>query len=384
MFKLITEMFHQKVEELSFTKTRHLYSSFDLRNQLTGLIGSRGVGKTTLLLQYIKNELMQDKKCFYFSANFLYFQQTTLRNLVKDLHVLEGYQMIFIDDIHKYANWDLELNTIADSFPALKIVFSGTFASHNLLKRPKLYRLHGMSFREYLNFSLDLSLQALPFQKLLQNSLEEMPSQLFSHFENYLKHGYYPSFFKEEKILEIIERTIFDDIANSYNLKTQNLCLFKKILAHFANSPLGEVNVHGLAKKLEVDNKTVEHYLYILVSAGLLRELYLCEEKEDAFRKPSRFVLNNTCLMYALQQYKEESVCKKSTRELFLVQALQNAGFELFYSKEGGYRTSQEIFEFNKKKKKRKLLTLPVYLVKDNILEPASGEFPLFLAGFLQ
>jgi predicted AAA+ superfamily ATPase len=162
-------------------KTRYLYPQFQLRNRLTGLIGPRGVGKTTLLLQYIKNELFKDKKSFYFSADLVYFQQAKLLEFVSDLHQKEGYHTIFIDEIHKYHGWNQELKNIYDAFPSLKIVFSGSLmldlvvGSHDLSRRVKLYRLHGLSFREYLNFSQNLNLKPLSLKNLLQGTLISEP-----------------------------------------------------------------------------------------------------------------------------------------------------------------------------------------------------------------
>src|ERR1700733_7306243 len=109
MFRFITATFHRLIENLALSQTRYLYPSFNLRNRLTGLIGPRGVGKTTLLLQYIKNELFKDGKCFYFSADLIYFQQTTLLEFINQLHLVEGYRIIFIDEIHKYRGWNQEL-----------------------------------------------------------------------------------------------------------------------------------------------------------------------------------------------------------------------------------------------------------------------------------
>ena len=174
MFRFLTETFHRLIDDLSLKKTRYLYPSFNLRNRLTGLVGPRGVGKTTLLLQYIKNELYQEGKSFYFSADSVYFQQTNLLNFVRDLHLIEGYTTVVIDEVHKYHGWNQELKNLYDSFPRLKLVFSGSSmldlveGSHDLSRRAKLYRLHGLSFREYLNFALDLEIPPIAYEEVLR------------------------------------------------------------------------------------------------------------------------------------------------------------------------------------------------------------------------
>lgn len=201
MFRFITETFQRLIDELTFSHKRYLYPEFQLRNRLTGLVGPRGVGKTTLLLQYIKNEMNQDKEAFYFSADQIYFQSSNLVQFVNDLHLKEGYKIIFIDEIHKYRGWDQELKNIYDSFPSLKIVFSGSSmldlvsGSYDLSRRAKLYRLHGLSFREFLNFSLDLKFEALSLQELLEGSSKIVMPKILTYFEEYMERGYYPFFF---------------------------------------------------------------------------------------------------------------------------------------------------------------------------------------------
>jgi predicted AAA+ superfamily ATPase len=377
--------------------TRYLYPQFQLRNRLTGLVGPRGVGKTTLILQYIKNELIKEKNGFYFSADIVYFQQSNLLQFVNDLHQKEGYKIIFIDEIHKYRGWDQELKNIYDAFPSLKIVFSGSSmldlvaGSHDLSRRAKLYRLHGLSFREYLNFSQNLHLEPCTFQELIQGSLTPEIPKMLTHFETYLAQGYYPFVFEDphsyhEKVSRIIEKTIFEDIANYYNLNTSNLQNFKRILTYLASIPPGELNIHNLSQNLGLDHKTTQHYLAILSAVGLIRELHPYEGGGAGLRKSSKFLLNNTTLMHTMQQYLGQPILKGTERELFFIQSLQNAEIPVFCAEKVDYRTRDAIFEIGGKSKTRRQLKnakLPAYLVKDDILRPLKDEIPLFQCGFL-
>lgn len=402
MFRFVTATFHRLIEELTLSQTRYPYPSFNLRNRLTGLIGPRGVGKTTLLLQYIKNELLKDGKSFYFSADLVYFQQSTLLEFVTDLHLVEGYRIIFIDEIHKYQGWNQELKNLYDAFPSLKIVFSGSSmldlieGSHDLSRRAKLYRLHGMSFREYLNFSLDCDFKPISFQEILEDPIASLSQlkgveRILPHFEEFLKKGYYPFVFEDphsyyEKVSRVIDKTVFEDIANYYNLKTPNLQYFKRLLTYLASIPPGDLNMHSLARNLGIDHKTVEHYVAILASVGLIREMRPYEGGSSGLRKPSKILLNNTNLIHTMDQYLGQQPSKGMERELFFIQSLQNAGIEIFYSKQADYRTRQVVFEIGGKNKTRdqlKALKEPSYLVKDDILHPLRGEIPLFLFGFL-
>ena len=240
MLRFILETFQRLLDELSIKETRYLYPQFNIKNRLTGLIGPRGVGKTTLLLQYIRNELGGANKAIYFSADLIYFQKASLLEFVSQLHQQEGYKIVFIDEIHKYRQWSQELKNLYDAFPSLKIVFSGSsmldlvHGSGDLSRRAKLYHLYGMSFREYLNFVTQQNYSPLQLEELVkgQPSLSAIP-QLFTHFKQYLQHGYYPFVFEDvhsyyEKLLRIVDKTIYEDIAAFYQLKTANLVYFKR------------------------------------------------------------------------------------------------------------------------------------------------------------
>lgn len=397
MFRFVKETFRRLIDELPIFAPRYLYPFFQLKNRLTGLVGPRGVGKTTLLLQYIKNELMERNESFYFSADLVYFQQTNLLEFVSDLHQKEGYKIIFIDEIHKYRGWDQELKNIYDSFPSLKIVFSGSSmldlitGSYDLSRRAKLYKLQGLSFREYLNFSRKMELIPYSFEDILKGiSIPQIP-QILTIFHEYLQQGYYPFIFEDphsyhEKVGRIIEKTIFEDIANYYNLKTINLQFFKKILTYLASIPPGELSIHNLSQNLGIDHKTTQHYLSILLSVGLVRELSPYQGGNAGIRKSSKFLLNNTTLMHTLQQYLGESVVKGTERELFFVESLQNANIPLFCADLADYQTRDAIFEVGGKNKTSKQIQKakkPAYLVKDDILHHFKNEIPLFHFGFL-
>mgnify|MGYP001583299576 CR=1 FL=1 len=397
MYRFILETYRRLIEELTLTKTRYLYASFNIKNRLTGIIGPRGVGKTTMMLQYIKNELYKDGKCFYFTADHIYFKETTLLQFVSDLYQNEGYHIIFIDEIHKYQNWNQELKNLYDAFPSLKIVFSGSSmldlvkGSYDLSRRAVLFHLHGLSFREYLNFVGDFDLKAIPFNKLLHEPPTVHIPRLLPLFQDYLQHGYYPFVLEDvhsyyEKLTRVIDKTIYEDIASYYNLKTPSLHYFKRILTYLASIPPGELVIHNLAQNLGVDDKTAQHYLTILASVGLIREIYPMGGGGNRLRKPSKIFLNNTTLMHTLQQYLEEPISKGTERELFFIQSLQDAGIELFYSSDGDFQTRHEVFEVGGKNKTRRQLKdakKPSYLVKDDILTPLKGELPLFMSGFI-
>src|SRR3990167_3504681 len=152
-------IFQRLVEEVNTQHYRFLYDKIDLSDRLIGLIGSRGVGKTTLLLQIIKNKLFNKIPVFYLSADHIYFENHTLYQFVEDLYLTEGIEIFFIDEIHKYPNWNREIKNLYDGFQKLRLIFSGSSSldiikgSYDLSRRTKMYHLPGLSFREYLNFN---------------------------------------------------------------------------------------------------------------------------------------------------------------------------------------------------------------------------------------
>lgn len=401
MNEFIIQTFHRLIEELNTETTRYLYPFFSIKNRLTGIIGPRGVGKTTLLLQYIKNNLYSEGKTIYFTADLVYFNQTTLLEFVTKLYNYEGYRIFFIDEIHKYKNWIQEVKNLYDAFPSMKIIFSGSSmmhiveGSHDLSRRATLYRLGGMSFREYLNFKQKLSLDPIDYTSLMKNYKKfggklGLIEKIIPAFHEYLRLGYYPFVFEDEqsyyeKILRIVDKTIYEDISNFYNLKTPNLHYFKKLLSYLASIPPGEVNTNNLSNNLGLDNKTTFHYLQILNTVGLARFIEPFEGGSQILRKPSKIFLHNTTLMYALETYLGQDVKKGAVRELFFIQSLMDANLDIFFSKQGDYRTKDAVFEIGgKNKTNRQIQTVEenCYLIKDDILVPAGNEIPLFYFGF--
>jgi hypothetical protein len=400
MNTFLKQTFDRLLTMTSLTHKRALYDHFK-PGRLTGLVGPRGVGKTTLLLQYIKEHHLGDDSAFYFSADAVYFQQTTLLEFVNELYLTDGIRYFFIDEIHKYKNWNQELKNIYDSFPDISVIFSGSSmldlvgGSYDLSRRANLYHLPGLSFREYLSFSHKATLDKITLPNLLSQ-----PSQL-RHiaqikrikglFKDYLNTGYYPFVFSDpatynERLQRVVEKTIYEDIANFFQLKTENLHTFKKILAFLASIPPGEVNTHNIAQNLQTSHQTVAHYLDILQQVHLIRLIYPAEGGNQRLRKPAKIMLNNTNLLHTLALSAGCPINTGTLRETYFIQALADAGLEAHYSKIGDYSYQDTLFEIggpNKKYKQLRDTSNPAYMVKDNTLLPSPHCIPLLYFGFL-
>lgn len=398
MKDLLKESYERLIAHVQLDVKRGLYSHFK-PGRLTGLVGPRGVGKTTLMLQYIKEHLYQEGKTFYFSADAVYFHQSTLLEFIDDLYKYEGYRIFFIDEIHQYKNWNQELKNIYDSFPDVKVLFSGSSmlellaGSYDLSRRINTYRLPGLSFREYLHFSRELEISPISFEKLVADprnfSNFSQIDTVLGHFKTYLEVGYYPFIFEDpstyyERVSAIINKIIFEDIPNCFDLKTANLHLFKKLLGCLASIPPGEVNSNSIARNIGIAHQTVENYLHVLASLGLINMIFPYEGGGQLLRKPKKIFIHNTTLLHALQSYIGKGIQKGNVRELYFLQALRDANLNVYYSKQGDYRVGDHLFEIGGKNKKGKQLQgLEGTLVKDDILLPSKNVIPLFYMGFL-
>lgn len=393
-------IFERLLDETTTTQYRFLYHSFDLSNRLIGLVGPRGVGKTTLLLQLIKNHF-QGQKAFYFSADHIYFEKTTLYQYIEDLYLCEGILTFFIDEIHKYTNWSQELKNLYDGFPKLRLIFSGSSSldlitgTHDLSRRAKMYYLPGMSLREYYNFNTNENIAACTFEDLIHHpqsintTLSQLP-MLKGYFKDYISSGYYPFYFEnplsyQERILTVIEKTIYEDIACFYNLKTNNLHFFKKILIFLATIPPGQTSVHNIAKNLSMDDKTLIHYIEILSRTGLINLIYPAESGNQGLRRPQKIFLNNTNIYTTLSNQTATEIDIGTIRETLFLQMVRNANIAIFHSKESDFKIGKHTFEVGGKNKTRQQLKniKDSFLVKDDILTAKAGEIPLIFFGFL-
>lgn len=402
MNEFLWQTYHRLIAETNTPVKRFLYDELLKPHRLTGIIGPRGVGKTTLMLQFIKNESYADGKSFYFSADNIYFNQSSILAFVHDLYTQQQIRHFYIDEIHQYANWNQELKNIHDAFPDARVIFSGSSSidlvegSYDLSRRARLLQLPGLSFREYLNIKTGASFQPLSLEGLLANHIplalsytKDLP--VLAHFDEYLQYGYYPFVFESREMLypalaQVIEKTIHEDIANFYSLKTSSLNQFKRILNFLASMPPGKISTNNLATKLGIDNKTTDHYLGILRRTGLIKMLFPVAHGHQLLSKPSKIYVDNSTLLAAINTFLAADLDKGTLRELFFLQSLQTSPIKVFYPDAGDFQIDQLRFEIggrNKDWRQYRNKERPNYLVKDNLLVGTSDTIPLYLFGFL-
>ena len=387
--------------DLSFK--RSLYNKIDFRQKMIGIIGPRGVGKTTLILQYLKEKHYQDEKSIYLSADNVLFKKGDLLNLVREFYLKYGGRLVCLDEIHRYENWNQELKNIYDTFPDLRIIFSGSSSlslvrgKYDLSRRGIVYNLEGLSFREYLSFKHSLHLKSFDLDYLVKNyqdiSLKlSKISNILKYFNQYLIQGYYP-FFKEtnnrqlyfQQINNAVNKNIYEDIISFYQLKTQNLIVFKQILYFLSTIKPGNVSVNKLAHNLGKNYATIAEYLNILSKARLIRFLPSDKNGYSLIRRAKKAFLDNPNLMWAITHNLGHKPEIGTIRELFVLNQLQNAGYIPVYPNRGDLTINNYTFEIGGKSKHIGNLKSigKMYLALDDIIVASKNRIPLYLFGFL-
>lgn len=383
----------------NYSEKRELFNEINFTERLIGVIWPRWVWKSTLLLQYLKTKDL--RVSLYISADNIYFLENKLFDFALRFVREYDWKLLIIDEIHKYRNWQQELKNIYDSFPTLQIIFSWSSSidlvlwNYDLSRRAKLYYLEWFSLREYINFVYKQKLKKITLQDLLQNHIsiaQNFPNiPIIKYFKEYLSIWYYPYFVNEKqqdysKILETINKTIYDDIANYYNVKTENLIYFKKIINYLSIIPPWELNSNKISKTLEIDNKTVNTYLEILEKWWLIRFLLKDVDGYNIMKNTSKIYLDNTNILYAVNTNLLKETNLWTIRETFFINCIQNSKNKLIFSKIGDFKIWDICFEIwweNKTFKQLKDKITESFLVQDDIIIWEKNKIPLWLFGML-
>jgi len=383
---------------------RKFYRDFSMDNRFVGVVGARGVGKTTFLLQYLREHYGNSEKGLYITADNLYFADHTLLDTADQFVKLYAGEVLCIDEIHKYKNWNQELKNIFDSYPHLQVLFSGSSSidvmkgKYDLSRRAILQQMYGFSFREYLEFQTGQTYPVLKLQDILESdSLVDKElgktEKVLGHLHEYWRKGYYPTSngietyeaFRDT-LIGVIDKIIFEDISAFYSLKTENLDTFKKIIYFFATSEPGSVSINKLAKSLGKDHATITEYVQILRDTGLLRFLLIDTYGHALVRNAEKVYIDNTNLLYAINDAIGKETHVGTVREVFSVSSLESAGYPVFYSKNGDITSEGYTFEIGGAGKSAHQIrkVSRAYVLKDDVLYSSLNIRPLYLLGFLR
>ena len=386
------------LKELSSNYKRYLHYSIDFGSQMIGIVGARGVGKTTLLLQYIKELKLigSNYHSLYFSYDYPSNVDIKLIDLAEEFSKVGG-KVLIIDEIHKYSDFALDLKAIYDFYPKLKVIFTGSCATSiynsqaDLSRRVVLYNMNGMSYREFLELKLDISLPTYTLEELLKNSVDivshlEEKFLPLEHFKEYLTYGYYPFYFKDKnqylrQLTAVINQTIDIDLVNLGLVKQSFTNKLKKLLLIISESNPFELNITKVAANVEVSRNTLYAYLHHLDKGGLLNIVASSKKGLSKLSKPEKLYLNNTNLFYTFAVTPNIG----TIRETFFTSQLKSL-HNLEVPTKGDFIVDKKYtFEVGGEGKKFTQIkgVENSYLVIDTDTTENSNKLPLWLFGFL-
>ena len=306
------------VEHTNAPVRRDLMDEIDWNDRLIGIKGTRGVGKTTFLLQYAKEKFGTDHSCLFINMNNFYFSKYTLVEFAAEF-VKRGGKVLLIDQVFKYPEWSHDLRACYEMFPTLKIIFTGSSVMRLKEENPelsgivKVYYLRGFSFREYLNLQSGNCFRAYTLQEILENHEQIAKTILrnvkpLDYFQDYLHHGFYPVFLEKrnfsENLLKTMNMMIEVDILLIKQIELKYLSKIKKLLYLLAVDGPVAPNVSQLATEIQTSRATVMNYIKYLADARLINMVY--PKGEEFPKKPSKLMMHNTNLMYSIYPVKVE------------------------------------------------------------------------------
>lgn len=325
---------HQQVVKTTPTLfRRYCYPLINWDASCICLFGDRGVGKTTLMCQHLLEKYQTPDRGLYLSADHINVLSYGLYQIAED-YFAEGGEALYVDEIHKYPGWSVEIKNILDVYKKKQLLFSASSSldlsksKADLSRRVVYHRVHGLSFREYLHLAEKIELPALTFEEILNDHVRIASkfdaTHILKYFKEYLRYGYYPFFLEgvEDyflKLNNVIEKVIFEDIAVVYSLKQTSLPILKRLLWLVATSKGLIPNIDKISKNLGISREMVYNCLEHLNSSGLINDIYPSGRGMKLIRKPGKIYLNNTNLHYAIHGTLKLDGEVGGIREIFFV-----------------------------------------------------------------
>lgn len=385
--QILYQKYETVLEATSLDFKRYLYDEVSWDSRMIGIVGPRGVGKTTLIIQFIKEKL-DSQNALYVSADDLYFSENRLYDVADSFYKNAG-EHLFIDEIHKYPDWSRELKNIYDSFPKLKIVFTGSSVleilkgSADLSRRAIVYQLQGLSFREYLNLFHNKEFTAYSLEEIISNKVKlEGIAHPLPLFKDYLERGYYPFGMESElhlRLGQIIVQTIEADIPQYAKLSIGTSRKLKRLLSIIAESVPFKPNFSKIAEVLGVSRNSLDDYFSYLEKAGLISQLRDSTKGIRALGKVDKVYMDNTNISYNLIG---KDVNVGNLRETFFLNQMRLKN-GITTAQKGDFLIDKYTFEIGGKNKKHKQIdnVENSFLVKDDIEIGYQNVLPLWAFG---
>jgi hypothetical protein len=373
---------------------RMLMDEIDWNDRMIGIKGTRGVGKTTFLLQYAKERFgANDRQCLYINMNNFYFQERGIADFAGDFY-RGGGKVLLIDQVFKQPNWSSELRKCYDNYPELKIVFTGSSVMRLKEENPELngivksYNLRGFSFREFLNYMSGHNFPTYSLDDIIKNH-EQIAMQILpkvsplKYFQDYIHHGYYPFFLENrnysENLLKTMNMMTEVDILLIKQIELKYLTKIKTLFYLLALEGPKSPNISNLAKEINTSRATVMNYIKYLSDSRLINIIYPVGQEFP--KKPAKVIMNNSNLIYAIYPIHVE---QQDVMETFFVNTLLSGHLVNEGSKQGNY-----IIDENKRFRicdaentKMRLNNETIY-ARYNTEVGKDNKIPLWLFGFL-
>lgn len=384
----LIELFRRLLLLTDTSYIRYLYDKVDWSARMIGIVGPRGVGKTTMLLQRIKlNHSLDDT--LFINADDLYFAEHRLFDLASDFYK-NGGRHLFIDEVHKYSEWSKELKMIYDYYPDFQIIFTGSSildiykGNADLSRRALSYYLPGLSFREYLNLSYGMQLPAYSLEDILSHKIEFPETRLpLPLFKEYMMKGYYP-FFRdpgyEQRLRNVIGLTVENDIPIYASMNIASTKKIRQLLYIISQSVPFKPNFTKIGQMIDVHRNQVTDFLYYLERAGIIAQLRGETGGVRLLGKVEKVYLDNTNLIYALAENKSDI---GNIRETFFLSQMKVYN-DVVSSEKSDFRIGNFTFEVGGQGKQQKQIEgiENAYIVKDNIEYGYKNIIPLWHFGF--
>lgn len=384
------DQFYQLLELTPMDFFREQHNTINWNVRMIGILGQKGVGKSTLILQHIKLQESRDIS-LYVAADDIYFSANTLLDTAKAFYA-RGGKYLYIDEIHKYENWSKEIKNIYDSLPLLHVVYSGSSildlekGGTDLSRRVIEYHLPVWSFREYLNLRNGWSLKSASLEEVLKGKVDFPygPERPLAYFGEYMKKGCYPFYSEgefETRLRRIINTTVEDDIPKYAKMTIAATQKLKKFMYYLSKTVPVKINYSEMARDLGLDRDDLPKYLEYLEKAELVSALRMKANGDAILRKMDKLYLNNPNMAYVFSGEKPDTGNARET--IFYCWTKQK--YETLESPFSDFEIDGKTFEVGGRKKGKKQIAEATegYVVKDNIEYVYDNQIPLWMFGFL-
>ena len=395
---------NQLLKHIPLEKKRYLYDEIDWGLRSIAILGQRGLGKTTMMLQYIKEHYAQSDKALYISLDNPYFQSISLVEFAQQFHAYGG-EVLLVDEVHKYIDWARHIKSIYDTL-SLRVVVSGSSILQinkqnvDLSRRMVVYHLENLSLREYIFLKADIEIAPYTLEEILTDHFaiaSAIGGQLkpLKCFKEYLAYGCYPFVLEDQttyhqRIIQIINLILESDLPHINKIEMQQIIKLKKLLYLLAVNVPFVPNITDLAKATNISRPKLYEYLNYLEEAKIINSIRTPEKGYNIMSKPEKLFMQNTNISYALTK----KVDRGSAREAFFVNQIKNyyasqnrfINEDIFVAKQGDFLVDgRYTFEIGGKNKSFKQIKdmQDSFVVADEIEIGFGNKIPLWLFGFL-